>query len=224
MRVALVAVAALALAAPAAASPRLSPADRAAITRSIDTFVNHAVKRVDTAAAYEVVAPELRPGIGRKEWARGDIPVYPFPARGTTHPWNVLYVTREEVGLELQLMPRPHEEVGPIIFHIYLRPVRGRWLVDSFMPVATLAPLDARHTKVRSVRDYSPQSAGGVQQIGDLHSPARLSSTYLVIPVGLFAAVFLGLAGWGVSRMIRHRRVAGPRGGSLPPLPPRSRA
>ena len=224
MRVALVAVAALALAAPAAASPRLSPADRAAITRSIDTFVNHAVKRVDTAAAYEVVAPELRPGIGRKEWARGDIPVYPFPARGTTHPWNVLYVTREEVGLELQLMPRPHEEVGPIIFHIYLRPVRGRWLVDSFMPVATLAPLDARHTKVRSVRDYSPQSAGGVQQIGDLHSPARLSSTYLVIPVGLFAAVFLGLAGWGVSRMIRDRRVAGPRGGSLPPLPPRSRA
>ena len=224
MRVALVAVAALALAAPAAASPRLSPADRAAITRSIDTFVNHAVKRMDTAAAYDVVAPELRPGIGRKEWARGDIPVYPFPARGTTHPWNVLYVTREEVGLELQLMPRPHEEVGPIIFHIYLRPVRGRWLVDSFMPVATLAPLDARHTKVRSVRDYSPQSAGGVQQIGDLHSPARLSSTYLVIPVGLFAAVFLGLAGWGVSRMIRDRRVAGPRGGGLPPLPPRSRA
>ena len=94
------AAAALLLAAPAAAAPKLSKADRAAITRSIDVFVNHAVKRADTAAAYGVVAPEMRPGISRKQWSRGDIPVYPFPARGTTHPWNVLYVTREEVGLD----------------------------------------------------------------------------------------------------------------------------
>jgi hypothetical protein len=106
MRLVLVAAVALALAAPAAASPRLSPADRAAITRSIDVFVNHAVKRIDTAAAYDVVAPEMRPGISRKQWTRGDIPAYPFPARGTTHPWNILYVTRDEVGLELQLNPR----------------------------------------------------------------------------------------------------------------------
>lgn len=224
MRLALAAAAALVLAAPAAAAPRLTPADRAAITRSIDVFVNHAVKRVGTAAAYDVVAPELRPGIGRKEWSRGDIPVYPFPARGTTHPWNVLYVTREEVGLELQLLPRAHSQAGPIIFHIYLRPARGRWLVDSFMPVATLAPLDAKHTKVRSVRDFSPQAAGGVQQIGDLHSPARLSGVYVVVPFVLFGAAFLALAAWGVGRAIHHRRLAGPRGGALPPLPPRGGA
>ena len=52
-------------------------------------------------------------------------------------------MTREEVGLELQLQPRAGSKQGPIIFHIYLRPVGKRWLVDSFMPVATLAPLDA---------------------------------------------------------------------------------
>src|SRR5919206_3213417 len=103
LRVKLVAAAAaaLALASPAAASPRLSPADRAAITRTIDVFVNHAVTREHTVAAYDVVAPEMRPGITRKQWARGDIPVYPFPARGRTHPWNILYVSRDEAGLEL---------------------------------------------------------------------------------------------------------------------------
>jgi len=222
MRFVLVAAAALALAAPAAAAPRLSPADRAAITRSIDVFVNHAVKRADTAAAYDVVAPELRPGITRKQWARGDIPVYPFPARGTTHPWNILYVTRDEVGLELQLIPREGAtKQGPIIFHIYLRPVRGgKWLVDSFMPVATLAPLGAKKSKVLSVRDFSPGADGD----GRSASPGQISRFWLLLPVGVFGLVLVGLAAWGVTRGIRNRRLAGPRGGALPPLPPRSRA
>jgi hypothetical protein len=223
MKLVVAAAAALVLAAPAAAAPRLSPADRAAITRSIDVFVNHAVKRVDTAAAYDVVAPELRPGISRNAWSRGDIPVYPFAARGATHPWNVLYVTRDEVGLELQLMPRAHSKEGPIIFHIYLRPAHGRWLVDSFMPVATLAPLDAKHSKVRSVRDYSPQNAGGVS-LGDVGGPSRLSSAWVILPFALIGAVLAGLVCWGIARTIRHRRLASPRGGALPPLPPRSRA
>jgi hypothetical protein len=220
MRLVLVGVVALALAAPAAASPRLSPADRAAITRSIDVFVNHAVKRTDTGAAFDVVAPEMRPGINRKQWAHGDIPVYPFPARGTTHPWNVLYVTRDEVGLELQLIPREGvTKQGPIIFHIYLRPVRGgRWLVDSFMPVATLAPLGAKKSKVLSVRDFSP----GAQGDANSGSPNQLSRAWLLLPVGVLGVVLVVLAGWAVFRGIRDRRLAGPRGGALPPLPPRT--
>ena len=40
---------ALAFAAPAAAQPKLTPAQEAAITRSIDVFVNHAVKRSNPA-------------------------------------------------------------------------------------------------------------------------------------------------------------------------------
>jgi len=224
MKLVLAAAAALALtaAAPAAAAPRLSPADRAAITRSIDTFVNHAVTRQNPAAAYGVVAPEMRPGISRAQWARGgDLPVYPFPARGKTHPWNVLYVTKAEVGLELELIPRAGSKQGPIIFHIYLRPVRGgRWLVDSFMPVATLAPLGKGKTKVRSVRDFSPGSAGD----GQVASPGQIGPIWLIVPFGIVGLLLVGLAAWGVGRAIRNRRLAGPRGGSLPPLRPRTRA
>jgi hypothetical protein len=175
MKVLAAAALALAFAAPAAAAPHLTAADRASINRTLDVFVNHAVKRVDVGASFDSVAPELRPGMSRKAWAKGDIPVYPFPAQGQTfHGWNILYVTRQEVGLELELLPRAHSKVGPIIFHVYLRPVHGRWLVDSFMPVATLAPLGAKHTKVRSVRDYSPRRQAAFR----LGTPAaRASST-----------------------------------------------
>lgn len=222
MRIVLAAAVALALAAaaPAAPAPKVSKADRAAITRSIDVFVNHAVKRSDPAAAYDVVAPEMRPGMSRRQWSHGDIPVYPFPARGTTHPWNILYVTREEVGLELQLIPSS-EKLGPIIFHIYLRPVRGgRWLVDSFMPVATLAPLGAKKSKVLSVRDFSP----GAQSDGKSATPGQISHVWLLVPFGVFGLVLVVFTGWAIVRGIRNRRLAGPRGGALPPLPPRSRA
>ena len=216
MKVLAAAVVALAFAAPAAAQPKLTSAERAAITHSIDVFVNHAVKRSNPGAAFDVVAPEMRPAMTRKSWAGGDIPVYPFPATGTTHPWNVLYVTRDEVGLELQLQPRAGSKQGPIIFHIYLRPSGKRWLVDSFMPVATLAPLDAKHSKVRSVRDFSPQNAGGVSLSG---GPHRLSSIWLVLPLALIGSVLIGLVVWGLARVVRDRRLQGPRGGALPPLP-----
>jgi len=218
MKLLAAAAVALALAAPAAAQPKLTPAQRAAITQSIDTFVNHAVKRQNVGAAFDVVAPEMRPGITRRAWERsgGDLPVYPFPAQGQTHPWNILYVTREEVGLELQLQPRKGSEQGPIIFHIYLRPVGKRWLVDSFMPVATLAPLGSGKSKVRSVRDFSPQVAGGVSLGGG--GPHQLSSIWLVVPFALVGAALVGLACWGLTRFFRHRQYRGPRQSALPPL------
>jgi hypothetical protein len=218
MKLLAAAAVALALAAPAAAQPKLTPAQRAAITQSIDTFVNHAVKRQNVGAAFDVVAPEMRPGITRRAWERsgGDLPVYPFPAQGQTHPWNILYVTREEVGLELQLQPRKGSEQGPIIFHIYLRPVGKRWLVDSFMPVATLAPLGSGKSKVRSVRDFSPQNAGGVS-LG-AGEPHRLSTVWLLIPFALVGAALIGFALLGVYRFFHNRRAYGPRARALPPL------
>ena len=161
--------AALALAAPAAASPRLTPADRAAITRSIDVFVNHAVKRANTGAAFDVVAPEMRPGITRKQWK--DVATSPptRSRRGARRTRGTSSTSpRKRSAWSWSSSPRQGvTEQGPIIFHIYLRPVRGgRWLVDSFMPVATLAPLGAKQTKVRSVRDFSPERAAAIAHGG----------------------------------------------------------
>ena len=48
---------ALVLGAPAALAARLTHADRVAINATLDTFVNHAVKRQDPGASYFAVTP-----------------------------------------------------------------------------------------------------------------------------------------------------------------------
>ena len=45
-----------------------------------------------------------------------------------------------------------------------------------------------------------------------------------LVPFGVFGVVLVVLASWAVARGIRNHRIAGPRGGTLPPLPPRTRA
>ena len=204
--------AALLLAGTAVASGRhLTAADRETISRNIDTFVNHAVKRQDVAASYDVVAPELKEGITRKEWATGDIPAYPYPARGTTHGWTILYVTRDEVAVNLILRPKPGVKMRGILFNLYLRPAHGKWLIDSFMPAATInTELFGGAARVTSVRDFSPGA-----QSGGPHGKPLVSSVVAYVPFAVLALVLLALAGalaWGA---MRYR----PRGGSLPPFP-----
>jgi hypothetical protein len=202
----------LSLAGTAGAGGRhLTAADRQAISASIDTFVNHAVKRQDVAASYDVVAPELKEGITRKEWAKGDIPAYPYPARGTSHGWTILYVTRDEVAVNLILRPKPGVKMRGILFNVYLRPAHGKWLVDSFMPAATInTELFGGAARVTSVRDFSPG-----EQSGGPHGKPLVSSVVAYIPFGVLALLLLALAGalaWGA---LRYR----PRASSLPPFP-----
>lgn len=210
------ALAGSALAAPAAgAGHRLSAYDRRAINHTLDVLVNNGVKRHHVMAAYGIVTPELRAGMTRKEWASGSIPIYPYPARGATfHSWTIKYVTPDEVAVELMLMPRKSATVGPILFDVYLQPHHGKWLVDSFMPVATFAPLNAK-PKVRALNDFMP---------GPLHleptAKGKISSVYMWIPFGVIGAALLALAVAFVFGGARYR----PRGGALPPLPSGRRA
>ena len=61
------------LAAPAGAA-RLNPGERQAINRTLDAFVNSAVKRHDVMASYELVTPSMRAGVSRSTWAKGNLP------------------------------------------------------------------------------------------------------------------------------------------------------
>lgn len=96
--------AAAVLASSAFAAPKLSASERKAINRAVDTFVIHAVRHENPAAAYDVVSPTLRAGLTRTEFARKD-PAYPFPARGKHHPWSLDYVLPNEVGGSILLQP-----------------------------------------------------------------------------------------------------------------------
>ena len=99
-----------------------------------------------------------------------------------------------------------------IVFNVYLRAVHGKWLIDSFMPAATInTELFGNQARVRSIRDFMPGTGSG----GGPEGKPAVSSNYAFVPFALIGALLLGLAtvlAWGA---FRYR----PRGAALPPLP-----
>ena len=200
-------------ASPAAAKqPHLAPSDRAAINATLEVFVNHAVKRKGLGAAYDVVTPTMRDGMTRKQWANGDIPVYPYPAAGRQfHKWTIFSRTSQEVGIELILDPaaRHKRNLGQIAFNVYLKPGRGRWLVDSFIPAATFAPV-GKPAVVQGPGDFLGSAGGQTYNRPSLErdaKPSRISATYIFVPFAGVGLLLAGLAGWGLAHWIRQRRL-----------------
>ena len=217
-------VAALAAAAPASAKePRLSPADRAAINATLDVFVNSAVKRNDIAQSYDVVTPELRGGMTRAQWAKGSIPVYPYPAAGRQfHKWTIQYKTKDEVAIELILAPqaRYKRKLGQFLFHVYVQPRNGKWLVDSFMPGATFAP-EGKAPVVQAAADFQASPGGQTYNRttgARKHAPVQVSADFIVIPFAILGLLLAGLAAWGITQWIRARRMDIPRAVPRSPL------
>jgi hypothetical protein len=142
-----------AAAAPPAGAAGLSKADHAAIDKTLDVFVPAAVARRHPDRAWNLATAAMRLAGTRAGWARGDLPIPPFPAAGTTfHGWTVDSVEPGRVNIVLLLHPRRHAHVGSASYDIRLRKIGGRWLVDSFVPAATFAPthrsdLDPRHPR-----------------------------------------------------------------------------
>jgi hypothetical protein len=195
----LTAVVALVVAAPANAG-RLTRADRAAINRTFDVFVASALRRDNVAASYDVVTPQLRAGATRAQWANGNIPLYPYAARGTTfHNWTIDYVQGNEVGFQLMLEPRnPRQD--SITFNGAVKEIRGRWLVDSFTPVATFATEGA--PKVVGPHDFaapSTEEGSGVP---------RLGAVWIALPASLLGLGLLVLLGFLVVGWWRGRTSA----------------
>jgi hypothetical protein len=215
--------AALVAVAPATAKePRLSAADRAAINATLDVFVNHAVKRKDIAKSYDVVTPTMRGGMTRAQWAKGSIPVYPYPAAGRQfHEWTIQYRTSDEVAIELILAPtaRHKKKLGQFLFHVYLQPRNGKWLVDSSMPGATFAP-EGTAPVVQAAADFQATPGGQTynrKSAPRKHAPVQVSADFIWIPFASLGLLLAGLAAWGVTRWFRARRTYGPR--AVPPSP-----
>ena len=60
----------------------LTRADRRQIDAVLDRFVTSAILRHHPIGAWAVSTKGLRAGTTRRQWARGDVPVFPYPARG----------------------------------------------------------------------------------------------------------------------------------------------
>lgn len=189
----------------------LAAADRKAITATLDAFVKTAVARRNVAASYELATPELRGGRTRAEWATGNIPVFPYVARGRHFGgWRLKYSYHDDAGLDVLLHPRAGSKLGPVSFAVELKRLHGRWLVDSFVPTAVFSPPGSR-PNITAAPDFGPQLAGGSGE-------GRFSRLWLIVPAALLGLAFLiPIALALVGRRRRYR----PTRGELPPLPTR---
>ena len=123
---------------------------RQAVNRVLDTFVPAAVERKDPMRALPLVTPAYRSGTSRREWSRGELPVFPFhTSNGASTRWTLNYSYPQEVSIEILLHPAAKETLGAQAFTVVLKETKGRWLIDSFVPSASFAPRRRRRRSSR---------------------------------------------------------------------------
>jgi hypothetical protein len=196
-----------------AARQRLRASERQQINATLDSFVNHVVRRQNVDAGYDSVTPSFRLGMSRKEWDKGNLPGFPYPA--ASHGWIVTYRNGNELGIEMVIQPQKGSGYGAGSFPITLKKIHGRWLVDSMVPGAFFAPA-GKKARVVGTNDFQAQgdSSGG-GGIGTQRVPAD----FAYVPFAIFGGIVLILLSAALIGGFRWRRS---RDG-LPPLPERMR-
>jgi hypothetical protein len=202
---------------------RLSRSDRRRIDATLDRFVRDGVAGRNLSAAFDLVTANFRGGSTRAQWTKGDSPIFSYspPARSVAGQWRLTYSYRGDVGLALMLHSRHPKKVGPIIFQVELLERHGRWLVDSFAPVATFTPIGQGPQHETGPADYAGSASGT-----DIHAErASLNPLWIAVPVALVALSLLVPLGFVIAGRIRDRNAAcaleRTRPRSLPPLPRR---
>jgi hypothetical protein len=143
-------------AAPGAALAGLSAADRAAINETLDAFVPAAVARRHPERAWPLATSAMHVGGTRAGWARGELPIPPFPAAGNAfHGWTVDAIGPHRADIVLLLHPRQGARTGSVAYDVRLREVGRRWLVDSFVPAAAFAPAGSV-SGITAAPDFAP--------------------------------------------------------------------
>jgi hypothetical protein len=170
---------------------------RAAAMRVARAFVVDAVFRKNSAASFDLVTAALKQGYTRRDWAKGTIPVVPFPSEAlSVARWKVDYAYERRAALDVLFLTKPASGVHSTIFTLGLEaadpshPGHG-WLVSSWVPAGgSIPPLPG-------------------PKRGPIPPPHPLKPVWFLVPGALVAIVVLlplglGLVGW--RRRVRARR------------------
>jgi hypothetical protein len=203
----------LASSAAAAAAPRMTRADRTAISNLIDRFIKDAVLRQNLPEAWNLAGPDLRGGTTRKAWVNGTgVTVEAFPARGHDfrNAWTGHLVSPTDAQLTVVLNPKPGSGYDQAAASVDVRKIGGRWLVDIFYTAAVFRSGKGKHGScgtascaVSGPNDYGP--AGGGSALGN--SGSRIGARWLWIGLaGVGALVVAVPLGVFVRIKLRDRR------------------
>jgi hypothetical protein len=197
-----------------AGGKRLTASERQQIDATLDSFVNHVVRRQNVDAGYDSVTPAFRLGMSRKEWDKGNLPGFPYPAAG--HGWVVTYRNGNELGIEMVIQPQKGSGYGAGSFPMTMKRVHGRWLVDSMVPGAFFAP-EGKRARVVGTNDFLAPGGGG--DGGGGNGTQRVPADFAYVPFAIFGVMVMILLSAALIGGFRWRKA---RGG-LPPLPERMR-
>jgi hypothetical protein len=123
-------------------NPKTVELDRSA-RRVAGQFILTAVARKDLRKAYALVGPGIKQGQSLKEWLTGNIAVVPYPVSDIRlAPFKIDYSYPDHALLEVALLPTAKAQaqgVKPQIFFVDMKKMRGKWLVDGWVPRASPA-------------------------------------------------------------------------------------
>ncbi|MGZ8687795.1 MAG: hypothetical protein ACXWZP_05140 [Gaiellaceae bacterium] len=100
-------------------------------------FIKTAVARQNLAASYDIVSPELRQGMSRKQWASGNIPVVYYPSGDLQlATFKVDRSLANEVVWQVFMVPKTGSGVQPAVFYIGLKRTgeKAPWKVFYWVP------------------------------------------------------------------------------------------
>ena len=167
-------------------------------------FVLTAVARKHVDTSYDLVCPAMKEGFTRERWAKGEIPVVPFPVDFAK--WRVSYSFKREVNLQVALWAKPKAKIKAAVFDVTLQPcgteAGKRWLVSSVIPVSSAAG------------DYAVSGRAGGNSLNPLGIgtvkgkplPNTASSSWLFLPGGIVGGMIVLVGGFLIFRSVRGRR------------------
>jgi len=113
----------------------------AAALTTARTFLQTAVLRKDPAASWDLVTPRLRAGFTQATWAKGNIPVTPFPAAAfATAKFQVSRSRAHDILLKVAISSSD-PTIEAAYDYLEMVPNRSGWVVSYFAPVGMQPPL-----------------------------------------------------------------------------------
>ena len=186
---------------------KLTKADREVALRNALEFVNTAVARRRVERSYELVTADLRQGLSKTEWGKGEIPVVPFPASEVRA--RIDYSYANEIGLTMLLLPPAGSRAAPATFNMDMRATGTagdrNWLVSAWTPTANTTQLPA------SDEGATGAEAAGFPNVGEALDSQRgldapLSALWIAVPLSVIGLALLVPLGLGVRSWVQNRR------------------
>lgn len=102
-------------------------------------FIGSTLSRTNLARAWDTATPELRSGVTRAEWLKGELPIAPFPVRDLeTSGFKVVGSAPGKILLQVLLVPKNNSDYVPTRFDLTLvrSGANGPWRVSYLLPYA----------------------------------------------------------------------------------------